>query len=304
MKRNSCFGMLLSLILLHFHVSAQYKMVMNSAEFPVNLDWVYEQLPEDHEFLSEADELRYIADLSHDQLLEAAQKAEFYDPPSIENSTLYFAEPGFVAESQSEEGHSRVLYLSEDNIIYMISEESKQAFYMSRSDIEEIDDMVSDAYDGSESDAVYDFDDDQEDWVDLKASGKSMTINGFACDEYVSLSEARYVQVWATKDNFGLTDEINNMVDKLKSSFDTDSEDDQSDLMYQVPGHINILMTEISNDMMSGLLYRREEYTDIEKTEVPAALFKKPTAKDGYTLMSYKDLFKQMQESFEESMGE
>ena len=64
MKRYCLFIAVVPLLLLQIGASAQYKLVLNTVEFPVNLDWVYSQLPEEQEFESQMDELGFIADFS------------------------------------------------------------------------------------------------------------------------------------------------------------------------------------------------------------------------------------------------
>ena len=173
---------------------------------------------------------------------------------------------------------------------------------MSSEDKKEMDEMILEVYEESEMSEAYEDEENLDPVTGLESTGRNKTINGFPCEEYISLTEDNYVQIWATKDVFNLTDQINEMVEKLDASFDSGSDNDE--MMYQVPGHINILVIEITHDFMSGLSYQREEYTAIETSDVPASLLKKPTAEDGYILLSYKDLLEQMQRAFDDAMDE
>jgi hypothetical protein len=279
-------------------------MVLKTMEFPVDMDYVYDQLPEDHEFQSEKEELRFIAELPYEALLEASKNNEFYDEPNLENSTMYLDHAGFVAETESEEDQSRVVYLAADNILYMISDQTKQAMYMTKSDMDEMKALFEKSKKDTDQLEDYGYQEDEMPKVNLLGTGKSKRVHGFMCKEFISLEEGRYVQIWATEDPFELTDRINEMMGKLETTFNTGSDEEMDGLLYEIPGHINILRTEIHQDFMNGLTYQREEYTAVEKYDVPAQLYEIPSTQEGYVLISYKDLIDQMQKALEEAMDE
>ncbi len=303
---NLPFGKMLMLIVIFvsfFACSTYAQFIMEEKEYhiPVN----YDLLPEDTEFENPVDEAKYFLNLPEERLRAGAMDIE------ESTSTMYFDGENFAAEMVSaEEGKVTSIYDSNKKILYYVLWEQKKVFQMTGEDMKQMqkdtEAMKNKMMEGLSPEMRMQVEEQMK--MDAKpkkskvtSTGKKEKKYGFDCNQYLVESEEEIKMIWATDDLPGLRNSFEGFIKKMSAVFPSmeESEKDDWDLVGgKIPVETLTMMSSI--DMMGTPEIEITALTKIKQTKPPSDKFVPPTAADGFSYGSMKNMMSQMMNLMQE----
>jgi len=303
LKSNWRIGVIFISLILTMTTLVQAQFIVEQKEYrlPVN----YDLLPEDTEFEDPMDEAKYFLNLSDDELRSGAMEME------ESKSTMYLDGENFAAEFESEDqGKVTYIFDAKDKTFYYVIWAQKKVFHMTDEDMKQTqkdaDVMKDKMMEGMSPEMRKQVEEQmkleaQAKKMKVTATGKKMKKYGFDCSQYVAESEDELKIIWATDDLPGIRKSFEKFAEQMASIFPSDEEDSQ-DEWDLVGGKIPVVVRSMRSGITAMGMPEIEitELTKITQTKPPAEKFIPPSAADGYTHGSMKDMMSQMMQMFQE----
>ena len=291
------FAFLLFLFLPTAH--AQYVIQQTEYSIPItNNMW-----PQDKGFKSSTEEAEYFLNLPDNKLM--GDKKSGGNEKKESNSTIYLRGNNFAVDSYSSKGEkSSTIVNADKGMVYLVMWPRKTVMEMSSKDMEEMQKNAEAA--GKEMEKKLspemqkqmkeeEAEKKSQPGPEVKYTGKEKNINGFNCKQYLVEQGDNVMMIWAADDNEGVSKNIGNATQKMKSLFPSSGEEEK-DEWELLPGKIPIVL-KTYNSSMDGSHIEIQEITKISKENPPAGKFTPPGKAQGFTTRSMKDMMKGMMNS-------
>jgi len=282
-------------------VQAQYIIEQKESLIPVN----YDLLPEDTEFENPMDEAKYFLNLPEEQLKSGEMEIE----ESI--STMYLDGENFAMEMISEEqGKVTSIYDAKKKVFYYVLWAQKKVYQMTDEDMKQIqkdtEALTSKMMEGLSPEMRKQVEEQMKLEARSKAAsvsstGKKMKKYGFDCSQYMIETEEELKVVWASDDLPGLRKAFEKFAAHMTKIFPSE-EGDTTDEWELIKGKIPVETRSMrgSMGMMGSPEIEITALTKIKQTTPPADKFVPPSAADGFTYGSMKDMMSEMMQMMQE----
>ncbi len=282
-------------------VQAQYIIEQKESLIPVN----YDLLPEDTEFENPMDEAKYFLTLPEEKLKSGDMEIE-------ENiSTMYLDGENFAMEmSSDEQGKVTSIYDAKKKIFYYVLWAQKKVYQMTDDDMKQIqkdaEALKSKMMEGLSPEMRKQVEeqmklDTKSKTAKVSSTGKKMKKYGFDCSQYMIETEDELKVVWASDDLPGLRKAFEEFAEHMAKIFPSE-EEDTTDEWELIKGKIPVETRSMrgSMNMMGSPEIEITALTKIMKATPPADKFVPPTAADGFTYGSMKDMMSGMMQMMQE----
>ncbi len=292
-------SLLLLIVMAASPLNAQFIIEQKEYRLPVN----YDLLPENTEFENPADEAKYFLTLPENKLKTGASEIK------ESKSTVYLDEENFAVDFESvEQGKVTSLFNVRKKVFYYILWADKQVYKMTDEDIKQIqkdaqamrDKMMAGLSPEMRKQMEAQMKKDaQTKKINVTATGKKQNISGFECSQYFAESEEDLKVIWATDDLPGLSKSLRKnferYMEQMQAIFPSE-EGDSQDEWDLVDGKIPVEVRSMHSgmDMRGTPEIEVTLLTKIARQKPPAEKFIPPSAAEGFTYGSMKDMMSQM----------
>ena len=284
-------------------IQAQY--IIEQIEY--SIPSIYGMVPEDLEFESQIDEAKYFLNIPEMTLNEYLKNSDA--EAEVNKSTIYIDGNNVAVEINSvEEGKTKTVFDYNKGMLYYVILSQKKVLEMSLADLKQIQESTAAAKEkmlqNLSPEAKKQFEAQKQITTgstkeNIKATGKKIRKNGFDCDQYLHESENKLMVVWAAVDNFGISNDMKKLSEKISSVFQPEEEDDE-DEWELVPGKIPVEVRTVRFGMMDEMRLEISAITKIEKSRPDIEIFSIPGKNDGFTKSSLKEMMRQLMEMREQ----
>ncbi len=237
------------------------------------------------------DMAKYLFAMSVKDILQKAGAQEL--EPEIEETTIYISGQKMRMDTGTEERKMSVLMRMDERKIYQITWAKKQYMVTSWDEIAEMQKQAQDAIKNMEGmEAILDklppearaqmeasmgLSKSKSEPPKVTKTGKTATMNGFVCQEYIVTAGSSQSQYWVTKKYSDLRKVFEAMINEMPDFESSGDDVDEKEVWKQIPDAWPIVIKGLKFDMMSfSGSFDIEEMLTMEEKGVPAGTFDVP----------------------------
>ena len=240
---------------------------------------------------SPEDMAKYFFAMSIEDIMQKAGNQQL--EPDIEKTTIYVSGQKMRMDTEMEEGKMSVLMRMDEKKMYQIMWDQKQYMVMSLDELVDMQKQAQDAIkniEGMEAileklppearaqmEASMGLSKDKTEPPKVTKTGKTATMNGFDCQEYIIASGSSHSQYWVTKKYPALRKAFESVINSMPEFGGSGDEMDEEEIFKQIPDAWPVVIKELKFDMitMSGS-FDIEEMLTMEEKGVAAGTFDVP----------------------------